>query len=98
MYESQVPGVFEFCTCLCLKRLYEEIGVAFLPKSCDTIKFYETRNNENPTSQYDTGMRALQNMDRVQQVEVLSGKKSFLYSTLKTYSLFIMHKFFRKIN
>ena len=42
----------------------------------DTVHAYEVRGKEKstPTSQYDKGLQALSNMNRLQQVEVLHGQ------------------------
>ena len=55
--------------------MYIEQAVEFLPDESDTVHAYELRGKQKstPSSQYDKGLQALSNMNRVQQVEVLHG-------------------------
>ena len=49
--------------------------MTFLLDEDDSIKAYEDRGKARTSgTQYESGMRVLSNMDRVQQVEVLTGE------------------------
>ncbi|XP_002737027.2 putative E3 ubiquitin-protein ligase UBR7 [Saccoglossus kowalevskii] len=71
----------KLCTCAECMQLYEEKHVAFLTDLKDTVHQYEEHGKSKQTdgSQYEQGIRALSNMDRVQQVEVMHG-----YNDMKT--------------
>ena len=61
--------------CPRLQDLYVAKGVPFITNEGDTVNAYEEkgkRKQENNTS-YDQGMRAFSAMDRINQVEVLTG-------------------------
>ncbi|XP_076098227.1 putative E3 ubiquitin-protein ligase UBR7 [Mytilus galloprovincialis] len=71
----------KLCTCTDCKNVYCDQGIEFLSDESDTVHAYEVRGKEKstPTSQYDKGLQALSNMNRLQQVEVLHG-----YNDLKS--------------
>ena len=56
--------------------MYVEQGVAFLTDLSDSVQAYEDRGKakQKPSTQYERGMEALSGMERLQQVEVLTGK------------------------
>ncbi len=57
--------------------MYEEKCVTFLTDTVDSVLAYEQRGLSRQTSsssQYEQGMQALSNMNRIQQVEMLHGK------------------------
>ena len=56
--------------------MYSERNLEFLTDESDTVAAYELRGKQKttPSSQYDKGLQALSNMNRLQQVEVLHGK------------------------
>lgn len=61
------------CKCKECMSLYKSLDVMYLTDEADTILAYEKRGREsNPTvSSYESGMQALQNMERIPQVEVM---------------------------
>ncbi|XP_072032460.1 putative E3 ubiquitin-protein ligase UBR7 [Amphiura filiformis] len=66
----------KLCVCDSCKSMYEEKYVAFLTDSADSVLAYEQRGLSRQTSsssQYEQGMEALSNMNRIQQVEMLHG-------------------------
>ena len=55
--------------------VYDQSLVSFLLDEDDSIRAYEDRGKAKVNgTQYESGMQLLSNMDRVQQVEVLTGK------------------------
>ena len=50
--------------------------MAFLTDLSDSVQAYEDRGKakQKPSTQYERGMEALSGMERLQQVEVLTGK------------------------
>ena len=55
--------------------MYNKSQVTFLLDEDDSIRAYEDRGKARTSgTQYESGMRVLSNMDRVQQVEVLTGE------------------------
>lgn len=71
----------KLCTCTDCNKMYLDRNIEFLTDENDTVESYELRGKQKstPSSQYDKGLQALSNMDRVQQVEVLHG-----FNDLKT--------------
>ncbi|XP_025090817.1 LOW QUALITY PROTEIN: putative E3 ubiquitin-protein ligase UBR7 [Pomacea canaliculata] len=65
----------KLCRCAECKKLYEEEGVSFLLDPKDTVQAYEERGKmKTPCmSEIDLERRALSQMNRVQQVELLQG-------------------------
>lgn len=59
-----------------LQSLYKSLDVLYLTDESDTMLAYEQRGREKrpSVSAYESGMQALQNMDRIPQVEVMHGK------------------------
>lgn len=58
--------------------MYNSLDVAYLTDESDTIMAYEKRGRENTpsVSSYESGMQALQNMERIPQVEAMHGESS----------------------
>ncbi len=56
--------------------MYDRGGVSFLLDLNDTVYAYEQKGKVSTTagSSHDQGMQALYSMNRVQQVEVLTGQ------------------------
>ena len=57
--------------------MYTDNDVAFLLEDSDTIVAYEARGQTHrgkQASTYDSGLDALNNLNRVQQMEILHGK------------------------
>ena len=56
--------------------MYNSLDVAYLTDESDTIMAYEKRGRENTpsVSSYESGMQALQNMERIPQVEAMHGE------------------------
>ena len=53
--------------------MYEDLNVTFLCDDMDTLRVYTSAGKDKKPSRYEKGMQALQNMDRIKQVEVLTG-------------------------
>ncbi|XP_043192753.1 putative E3 ubiquitin-protein ligase UBR7 isoform X2 [Amphibalanus amphitrite] len=76
------------CTCDDCKAMYQSSSVEFLLDEEDSVAAYEARGRRDAGS-YAAGMRALENMDRVQQIEVVheyNDLKSELMSYLKKFA------------
>ena len=57
------------------QAMYDRLAVSFLQDAEDTVIAYEERGKgKRKRSQYDQGMEALSNMNRVQQAEMLYGE------------------------
>jgi len=80
----------QLCRCPECEKMYSDSGVDFLPKLEDTVHFYEAKAKENGegSSQYEEGMKALSEMDRVKQVEAIQG-----YNTMKSNLMDYLKKF-----
>jgi len=80
----------QLCRCPECDKMYSDSGVDFLPKVEDTVHFYEAKAKENGegSSQYEEGMKALSEMDRVKQVEAIQG-----YNTMKSNLMDYLKKF-----
>lgn len=61
------------CKCDKCMPMYNSLDVAYLTDESDTIMAYEKRGRENTpsVSSYESGMQALQNMERIPQVEAM---------------------------
>lgn len=61
------------CKCDKCMSLYKSLDVLYLMDESDTMLAYEQRGREKrpSVSAYESGMQALQNMDRIPQVEVM---------------------------
>ena len=59
-----------------MQSLYKSLDVLYLTDDSDTMLAYEERGREKSPniSAYESGMQALQKMDRIPQVEVMHGK------------------------
>lgn len=66
----------DYVLCFVVQSLYRSMDLMFLTDDTDTILAYEQRGRENkPTvSSYESGIQALQNMERIPQVEVIQGR------------------------
>ncbi|KAI0209019.1 putative E3 ubiquitin-protein ligase UBR7 [Lamellibrachia satsuma] len=63
----------KLCACSKCQEMYNKSQVTFLLDEDDSIRAYEDRGKARTSgTQYESGMRVLSNMDRVQQVEVLT--------------------------
>ena len=66
----------------CLQNLYNSKGVSFITNEDDTVRVYEDkgRRMQGDNSSFDKGMQALNSMDRINQVEILTGRtNSYCY-------------------
>ncbi|CAB3385468.1 Hypothetical predicted protein [Cloeon dipterum] len=71
------------CKCEDCKAKYLELNVEFLCNVSDMVQEYEKQGLDQPT-QYEQGLQALGNMDRTQQIEVLT-EYSQMKEELKSY-------------
>ncbi|KAM3918827.1 putative E3 ubiquitin-protein ligase UBR7 [Leptodactylus fuscus] len=70
----------KLCRCDQCMKMYKELEVLFLLDECDTVQAYENKGKSEEAQQTrDPLMTALSNMNRVQQVELISE-----YNDLKT--------------
>nr|XP_054758560.1 putative E3 ubiquitin-protein ligase UBR7 [Lytechinus pictus] len=80
----------KLCTCPECKAMYDRLNVSFLQDPTDSVAAYEERGKgKRKRSQYDQGMEALSNMDRVQQGEMMHGyrdMKSALSDFLRSFA------------
>jgi len=80
------------CTCLSCLDMYKNEQVSFLIDFEDTVQFYEERGKERNMkpghSQYERGMQALSNLDRVHQMEAILS-----YNDMKTHLRDYLAKF-----
>ncbi|XP_011671114.2 putative E3 ubiquitin-protein ligase UBR7 [Strongylocentrotus purpuratus] len=80
----------KLCTCTECKAMYDRLKVSFLQDPNDSVAAYEERGKgKRKRSQYDQGMEALSNMDRVQQGEMMHGyhdMKSALSDFLRSFA------------
>lgn len=70
------------CACETCMQKYKDLDVAFLLDDSDTISAYEDRgktSREEQRSSYESSLSALDNLNRVQQMEILHG-----YNDMKT--------------
>lgn len=72
------------CTCRSCLDVYKTKGVEFLTDPLDTVQEYEetgkSRREKDGSSQYERGLQALSEMDRVRQVEAIQQ-----YNEMKTH-------------
>lgn len=61
----------ELCRCLSCMDMYKKYDCAFLINIDDTILAYEERGKSSGGSQYDKGLTALSQLDRVKQMEAI---------------------------
>jgi len=71
----------------CVKAC-SEAGISFLASHEDTVHHYEEKSKAAGGSQYEEGMKALSEMDRVKQVEAIDG-----YNTMKSNLMEYLKKF-----
>lgn len=85
---SQTGAVFwpaswrsKLCSCVSCQRRYLASGVSFLLDKGDTVLAYETKGQQSEEEQggHDPLMSALDNLNRVQQLEIIHG-----YNDMKT--------------
>ncbi|CAL8315951.1 unnamed protein product [Boreogadus saida] len=71
----------KLCSCVSCQRCYVASGVSFLLDECDTVLAYETKGQRSEEAQrgHDPLMSALDNLNRVQQLEIIHG-----YNDMKT--------------
>lgn len=64
------------CQCVDCIKMYKELDCLYLINKEDTVKYYEAQGKEKSikVSQYERGMSALNQLNRVDQVEALHGK------------------------
>lgn len=76
----------KLCTCSTCKEQLTEGGVSFLYDELDTVLAYENdgRRNEQTARRHDPLMSALDNLNRVQQLEIIHGYND-MKSELKDY-------------
>ncbi|XP_065070037.1 putative E3 ubiquitin-protein ligase UBR7 [Rhopilema esculentum] len=62
------------CRCSECQNLYNSKGVSFITNEDDTVRVYEDkgRKMQGNNSSFDKGMQALNSMDRINQVEILT--------------------------
>lgn len=70
---------------MCPQESLSEAGVSFLLDESDTVLAYENKgkNNEQRTQGHDPLMSALDNLNRVQQLEIIHGTQNYKYYTQK---------------
>jgi len=93
--EDPVPALFmvsdwrkQLCSCPDCAKMYLESGVSFLTSHEDTVHHYEEKSKAAGGSQYEEGMKALSEMDRVKQVEAIEG-----YNSMKSNLMEYLKKF-----
>ncbi|CAL8315542.1 unnamed protein product [Merluccius merluccius] len=71
----------KLCSCVSCQRCYAANGVGFLLDESDTVLAYETKGQRSEEAQrgHDPLMSALDNLNRVQQLEIIHG-----YNDMKT--------------
>uniref|UniRef100_A0A0A9XU37 Putative E3 ubiquitin-protein ligase UBR7 n=1 Tax=Lygus hesperus TaxID=30085 RepID=A0A0A9XU37_LYGHE len=77
------------CTCPECKEMYADLKVSWITDENDTVQAYEEKGktvgeNGSKPSQYEQGMKALSELNRVQQIEAILNYND-LKSNLKTY-------------
>eukprot|EP00095_Tigriopus_kingsejongensis_P001236 maker-scaffold160_size295910-snap-gene-1.36 protein:Tk01236 transcript:maker-scaffold160_size295910-snap-gene-1.36-mRNA-1 annotation:"c14orf130 homolog" len=79
----------QICTCdLCRAKL-AQIGLEFLADLEDTVHHYESQSKQKEgSSQYEDGMKALSEMDRVKQIEAIQS-----YNSMKSNLMDYLKKF-----
>jgi len=60
----------QLCSCPSCIQLYNDAGTAFLTQETDTVHYYEAQAKET-RGQFEQGMEALGQLDRVKQVEAI---------------------------
>lgn len=64
----------KLCKCPDCLKLYAESGISYLLDSDDSVESYEKRGlQKKRETDYERGMRALSSMDRVKQVDAITG-------------------------
>ncbi len=87
-----MPGEWRKKLCVCddCTKMYKERKVAFLIDEEDTVHHYEAKaEDDDKADSYETGMKALSEMDRVKQVEAIqsyNAMKSGLMDYLKKFA------------
>ncbi|KAM5129017.1 putative E3 ubiquitin-protein ligase UBR7 [Mantella aurantiaca] len=62
----------QLCKCAQCMKIYTDLEVLFLLEECDTVQAYENKGKSEEQEARDPLMTALGNMNRVQQVELIS--------------------------
>ncbi len=68
--------MFYGMSCIFMQEMYKKNAAAFILSEEDTVYEYEQRGKKRRAeddSSYEKGMKALGSMDRIGQVEVLTG-------------------------
>lgn len=77
----------ELCRCPECLQTYQASGLAFLTDSTDTVHHYESQGKTSK-GQFEQGMEALSQMDRIKQVEAIS-----MYNSMKENLMAYLAKF-----
>jgi len=77
----------QLCSCVSCTQLYKESNMAYLTQESDTVHYYESQA-KTTQGQFEQGMEALGQMDRIKQVEAIQS-----YNTMKENLMEYLSKF-----
>lgn len=78
----------QLCKCDTCNTMYSEKQMEFLLDPEDTVHHYEEKSKKETGSQYESGMKALSEMDRTKQVEAIHSYNSMKGDLMEYFKTF----------